>query len=83
MCIAIDAFPRLVDEFCRYLCLRVLFLCLQGNIGQRCLRLSLSLNPTWDGASGCLPFAGHGALVYPRHPDLVSAADIDLEVLIS
>ena len=26
---------------------------------------------------------GHGALVYPRHPDLVSAADIDLEVLIS
>ena len=83
MCIAIDAIPRLVDMFCKYFCLRVLFLCLQGIIGQRCLRLSLSLNPTWDGASGCLPFAGHGALEYPRYLDLVSAAYIDLVVLMS
>ena len=78
-----DAIPRLVDKFCRYTCLRVLFLCLQGINGQRCLWLSLSLNPYWDGASGCLPFAVQGALEYPRHLDLVRAACIDLVVLMS
>ena len=84
MCIAIDAIPRLVDMFCKYSCLRVLFLCLQGFIGAAMPKAEpFPQSQIWDGASRCLPFAVQGALKYPRHLDLVSAADIDLVVLMS
>ena len=73
---AADAFPCLGDKLCRYTCLRALFLCLQG-------RRAFPSIPAGMVRLDCLPFAVQGALEYPRHLDLVSAAYIDLEVLIS